>query len=398
MSHPFFSVAIPTKGRSFLVGNAVESVLRQGFSDFEIILVDNDDGDATHQAVSRFSDKRLRYCRTGNLSMPDNWEHACRQARGEYLLLLEDKQALHAHALDRLHQLINQHHPPCLKWKADTMDDLSGTTWVEEAGGSGEARFISSEEVLRTFLSGTMSEAWNFLPIGHLSAFSRQLRDAILAGPVGRLCPPVSPDYTLGIQSMAFGEGVLYVDEALVAMSRRHSNGRSLALKTALGKQFMAELGGAHRFWSRTPIQAPIIPSSLFNDYLELQAAIGGRLGKVPFDWMNYYVETWCFLIGLDNDGVPVADDLQAFETALAKEPAELQKKVWMAIEEREGPPSKILRKNRRKALRRRTGLLAVERAWKTFTRRITGRRHIGKFQNPLEFVIWFQEQKKHAG
>lgn len=397
MSSPFFSIVIPTKGRSFLVGNAVESVLRQSFPDFEVVVVDNDDGDATQKAVSRFNDRRFRHLRTGGLSMPDNWDHACLQASGEYMLVLEDKQALHTHALQRLHQLIENHSPPCLRWKADTMDDLSGTTWVEEAGGSRQARFIPSDEVLRVFLSGTMNDAWNSLPIGHLSAFSRQLRADILAGPAGRFCPPVSPDYTLGIQSMAFGEGVLSIDEALVAMSRRHSNGRSLAFKTALGKQFMTELGGAHRFWSRTPIQAPIIPSSLFNDYLELQSVLGERLSRVPFDWVNYYVETWRFLMGLDNDGGHIADDLQAFEAALSKEPADLQKKVWSAIEQREGPPAKILRKNQRKAFRRRTGLLAVERAWKTFTRRITGRRHIGKFRNPLEFVIWYHEHHKQT-
>jgi hypothetical protein len=327
--------------------------------------------------------------------MPDNWERACAEARGEYLLLVEDKQALHSWALEHLHGLIEKQQPPCLKWQSDTLDDTTGSTWVEEAGGTGEARFLASTEVLGMFLGGTGSDAWCYLPVGHLSAFSRKLRQKILAGPMGKLCPAVCPDYTLGIQSMAFGEGVLWLDKALVAMSRRHSNGRSVTRKTALGKQFMAELGGPSRLWSRTPIQAPIIPALLFNDYLELQATIGGRLAEFPVNWVNFYVESWRSILGLDNDGVPVTAEFAAFHAALSKETPGMQKQVWEAIEKREGPVEKSLQKNRRKALRRRTGLLALERGWKLFTRRLSGRKHINQFRNPLEFVIWADEQRQ---
>jgi len=397
MKTPFFSIVIPTKGRSFLVGDAVQSVLRQTFPDFELVVVDNDDGDATAKVVGQFKDPRLRHHRTGGLPMPQNWETACAQAKGEFLLLLEDKQALHGHALQRIYELAIKHQPPCLKWQADTLDDTTGTTWMEEAEGTGEAELRPAEDILRTYLTGTMNESWRQVPIGHLSAFSRKLRADILAGPVGRLCPPVSPDYTIGIQALAFGDSVLLVDEALVAMSRRHSNGRSCAQKTALSRQFMAEIGGVNRLWSRTPIRAPIIPASLYNDYLELQAAIGGRLAKFPLDWVNFYVESWRSIVGSDNDGVPMAEEFAAFDAALAKETPAMQKQVWQAIERRAGSPARCLAKNRRKALRRKTGLLALEQSWKLLMRRLSGRRHIGKFKNVLEFVIWSDAQRKNG-
>ena len=394
MKTPFFSVVIPTKGRSFIVGDAVQSVLRQTFPDFEVVVVDNDDGDATAKVLGQFKDPRFRHHRTGGLPMPENWETACTQGKGEFLLLLEDKQALHSCALEHLYKLIEKHQPPCIRWRADIFDDTTDTTWVEEAGGSGEAHFRMSEDVLRTYVSGTTDAGWKILPVGHWSAFSRKLCDAVRAGPTGRLCPPVSPDYTIAIQAMAFGDGVLCVDRALAVTSRRHSNGRSVAQKTALGKQFMAELGGASRLWSRTPIQAPIISSSLYNDYLELREIIGGRLNEFPPDWVNYYVESWRSILGLDYQGIPAADDFAAFHAALAKETPEMQKRVWTAIEEREAPPEVSLRKNRRKALRRRIGLLALETRWKLLTRRVTGRKHVGKFRNSLEFAIWADKHR----
>ena len=394
MKTPFFSIVIPTKNRSFIIGDAVRSVLRQSFPDFEVVVVDNDDTDATARALQEFEDPRLRHHRTGGLAMADNWETACAQGRGEFLLLLKDKQALHGRTLERLHELAEKNQPSCFKWQADVLDDTTNTTWVEEAGGSGAAQFLTSEQVLRTFLTSTVSDGWRYLPVGHLSAFSRKLRAAILSGPMRRLCPPVSPDYTIGMQALAFGDGVLWVDAALVAISRRHSNGRNCALKNASSRQFMAEIGGESRVWSRTPIHASIIPSSIYNDYLEVQATVGGRLKQFPIDWSNYYVESWRSVIGQDNDGIPMATEMEAFHAALSKEPIEVQQRVWTAIEKREGPPSKSLRKNRVKAFRRRTGLLALEQGWKYFTRRLTGRRHIGKFRRPLDFVMWADENR----
>jgi hypothetical protein len=147
MKTPFFSIAIPTKGRSFIIGDAIESVLRQNFPDFEIIIADNDDSDATCEVVSRFKDPRVRYHRTGGLCMPDNWESACAPAQGEYLTLLEDKQVLHGGALERLHALIEKHQPDTIKWKADTLNDITSLTWVEEVGGSGDVRFPQTPEI-----------------------------------------------------------------------------------------------------------------------------------------------------------------------------------------------------------------------------------------------------------
>lgn len=393
MTTPFFSIVIPTKGRSFLVGGAIESVLRQSHPDFEIVVVDNDDSDATARTVSQFKDRRVRHHRTGGLSMPDNWEAACAQGRGEYLLILEDKQALRGQALERIRRLVDGHHPSCLKWKADILDDTTRVSWMEEVAGTGEARFISSVDVLRTFLSGAMSESWDLLPIGHMSAFSRKLRADILSGPRRRLCPPVSPDYTLGIQAVAFGEGVMFIDAPLVAMSRRHSNGRSLIQKSALGRQFISEIGGANHFWSRTPIQAAIVPASLFNDFLELQAIMPERLNAVPFDWINYYVETWRFLVWSQGRGIPVSEDFAAFSAALANETKECQQMVWEAITQRVAPPARSRLKNRIRAFRRRTGLLALEEKWKLFQRWISGRRHVGRFKSPIEFVSWADQQ-----
>ena len=41
---PFFSIVLPTKDRSFLVKDLVNSVINQDFKDFELIVSDNSEG------------------------------------------------------------------------------------------------------------------------------------------------------------------------------------------------------------------------------------------------------------------------------------------------------------------------------------------------------------------
>ena len=51
---PLFTVVIPTRNRSQLVGLAIKSVFRQTFGNYEVVVVDNDTTDATRKVVSGF--------------------------------------------------------------------------------------------------------------------------------------------------------------------------------------------------------------------------------------------------------------------------------------------------------------------------------------------------------
>jgi glycosyltransferase involved in cell wall biosynthesis len=59
--NPFFSVVIPTYNRSNLLKRAIESVQRQTFKNFEIIVVDDHSTDSTSSVANSFSDPRLHY-------------------------------------------------------------------------------------------------------------------------------------------------------------------------------------------------------------------------------------------------------------------------------------------------------------------------------------------------
>src|SRR2546421_12370040 len=92
---PTFSIVIFTKNRPQLARFALESVLRQSFGDFEVILCDNDDTEATRNAVAHCRDSRFRYHRTGGkLSLGSNWEAGLAVGTGRHPLSVSGRLVL----------------------------------------------------------------------------------------------------------------------------------------------------------------------------------------------------------------------------------------------------------------------------------------------------------------
>ena len=86
---PTVSVIIPTYNRASMLREAIQSVLDQTYSDFEIIVVDDGSTDNTGDVVSVFSDTRIRYVFQENRGRSNARNHALSLARGEYIAFLD---------------------------------------------------------------------------------------------------------------------------------------------------------------------------------------------------------------------------------------------------------------------------------------------------------------------
>ncbi len=84
------SVIIPTYNRCKLAKEAVESVLQQSFTDFEILVIDDGSTDNTASLIRNMRDCRIKYFykKNGGLSSARNL--GLFQSRGEYVALLDD--------------------------------------------------------------------------------------------------------------------------------------------------------------------------------------------------------------------------------------------------------------------------------------------------------------------
>jgi glycosyltransferase involved in cell wall biosynthesis len=86
------SICIPTYNRSNLIGELLDSILAQTYTDFEIIITDNSDNLKTKELMeSRYQDERIKYFKNEmNLGMGGNTLKAFSHINGEFLTFTPD--------------------------------------------------------------------------------------------------------------------------------------------------------------------------------------------------------------------------------------------------------------------------------------------------------------------
>lgn len=110
MRAPCVSVLIIVHNRAHTIGAAVQSVLAQTFSDFELVVVDDGSTDGTAAIVEEFDDPRLRLVRTSpNRGIPLARNRAVREARGEFIAWLDSDDVCHPERLRRQHTYLERH-------------------------------------------------------------------------------------------------------------------------------------------------------------------------------------------------------------------------------------------------------------------------------------------------
>jgi glycosyltransferase involved in cell wall biosynthesis len=89
MKRPFVSVIIPTFNRATQLQRAIESVLAQSFTDFEVLIVDDGSKDNTEQMVKQFTDNRIRYFYKHNEERSIARNYGIKMATGNYVVFLD---------------------------------------------------------------------------------------------------------------------------------------------------------------------------------------------------------------------------------------------------------------------------------------------------------------------
>ncbi|MCC6457183.1 MAG: glycosyltransferase family 2 protein [Caldilineaceae bacterium] len=88
---PIFSIIMPTHNRAHLVGRAIQSVLNQTLTDFELIVVDDASSDETATIAESFADERMIYLRqSSNQGVSAARNRGILQARGRFITFLDD--------------------------------------------------------------------------------------------------------------------------------------------------------------------------------------------------------------------------------------------------------------------------------------------------------------------
>lgn len=107
MPDPYFTVVIPTYNRAKFIHAAIESVLRQSFFDFEVIVVDDGSTDNTETVVKSVRDDRLRYLRKINGERGAARNFGAREARGKYVTFLDSDDTVYPHHLQTAYDFLS---------------------------------------------------------------------------------------------------------------------------------------------------------------------------------------------------------------------------------------------------------------------------------------------------
>ena len=88
--NPKVTVFIPVYNREQYVGEAIESILAQTFSDFEILVVDDGSTDRSVDKIRSYTDARIRLISNEeNLGIPKTRNKGVELARGQYMAMLD---------------------------------------------------------------------------------------------------------------------------------------------------------------------------------------------------------------------------------------------------------------------------------------------------------------------
>ncbi|MBI1262901.1 MAG: glycosyltransferase [Rhizobiales bacterium] len=108
-----FSVLLPTRDRLELAKGAIETVRRQPYKNWELVLSDNCSRENVAEYVQLLNDPRIQYIRSDTpLHVTENWNRAIEAATGDYVVMLGDDDGLIHGYFDRLNEVLDQLEQP----------------------------------------------------------------------------------------------------------------------------------------------------------------------------------------------------------------------------------------------------------------------------------------------
>jgi len=102
--NPLVSVIMPAYNHERYVGEAIESVLNQTFTDFEFIIINDGSTDSTDEIIRRYKDSRIRYYTQENMDAPNTINRGIELSNGKYISIINSDDIYHH---DRLAVLVD---------------------------------------------------------------------------------------------------------------------------------------------------------------------------------------------------------------------------------------------------------------------------------------------------
>jgi len=103
---PFASFCFSTYRRPSYLRSTLEKILLQTFTDFEVIVSDNDENESAKEIVNSFHDQRIKYFPNGeNLGMKKSYNKSLERSSGSFITMIADDDPVYPDMLQTLYEL-----------------------------------------------------------------------------------------------------------------------------------------------------------------------------------------------------------------------------------------------------------------------------------------------------
>lgn len=100
MKNPRFSIIIPTYNRANFIEKTIKSVLKQTYTDFELIIVDDGSTDTTEDIVTSIKDERINYYKKKNEERAVARNFGIEKAKGDIITFLDSDDLFYENHLE----------------------------------------------------------------------------------------------------------------------------------------------------------------------------------------------------------------------------------------------------------------------------------------------------------
>lgn len=126
------SVIIPTYNRAAFLPKAIESVLAQTYTDWELIVVDDGSTDNTREVVSKYSDKRITYIYQENSERSAARNNGIAHAKGNYICFLDSDNYMLPNRLEKIVECIaSENKTACYYTDIEYINERSGSKMLK---------------------------------------------------------------------------------------------------------------------------------------------------------------------------------------------------------------------------------------------------------------------------
>lgn len=126
MKEPFFSIIMPAYNAEKFLSEAIESVLLQSFTDFELFVINDGSIDKTDDICRFFSkkDSRIVFIDKNNEGVSVARNVALDKASGEYVFFVDSDDIIYKDSLQKIHCFLKRTPVDYLRFEYETIDSL----------------------------------------------------------------------------------------------------------------------------------------------------------------------------------------------------------------------------------------------------------------------------------